>query len=69
MRLHVIAMLVAVALLVVAVALPTKRDTSIAAWWARVCYQLNFFARVALAIALVAAVVWFLLVPLFAGVT
>ena len=51
-------------LLIVAVALPSKRDTSVAAGWSRVRYQLAFLARVALALALVGAVAWFLLVPM-----
>jgi hypothetical protein len=63
-RLQVIGLLIAIALLIVAVALPSKRDTSVAAWWSRVRYQLNFFARVVLVLALLGAVAWFLLVPM-----
>jgi hypothetical protein len=63
-RPHVIVLLIAIALLIIAVALPSKRDTSIAAWWSRVRYQLNFFARVALALALLGAAAWFLLEPM-----
>jgi hypothetical protein len=63
-RLHFIGLLIAIVLLIIAVALPSKRDTSVAAWWSRVRYQFNFFARVALALALVGAVAWFLLVPM-----
>ena len=64
MRLHFIGLLIATVLLIIAVALPSKRDTSVAAWWSRVRYQLAFLARVALALALVGAVAWFLLVPM-----
>lgn len=64
MRLQFIGSLIAIVLLIVAVALPSKRDTSVAAWWSRVRYQLAFLARVALALALVGAVAWFLLVPM-----
>lgn len=64
MRLHFIGLLIAIVLLIIAVALPSKRDTSVAAWWSRVRYQLAFLARVALALALVGAVAWFLLVPM-----
>ena len=64
MRLQFIGSLIAIVLLIVAVALPSKRDTSGAAWWSRVRYQLAFLARVALALALVGAVAWFLLVPM-----
>jgi len=63
-RLQVIGSLIAIAVLIVAVALPSKRDTSVAAWWSRVRYQLNFFARVVLVLALLGAVAWFLLVPM-----
>ena len=64
MRLQFIGSLIAIVLLIGAVALPSKRDTSVAAWWSRVRYQLAFLARVALALALVGAVAWFLLVPM-----
>ena len=64
MRLQFIGSLIAIVLLIVAVALPSKRDTSVAAWWSRVRDQLAFLARVALALALVGAVAWFLLVPM-----
>jgi len=63
-RLHFIGLLIAIVLLIIAVALPSKRDTSVASWWSRVRYQLAFLARVALALALVGAVAWFLLVPM-----
>jgi hypothetical protein len=63
-RLQVIALLIIVALLIVAVALPSKRDASVAAWWSRVRSQLNFSARIVLVLALLGAVAWFLLVPL-----
>jgi len=53
--------------LLIALSLPSKRDTSIAAWWARVRYQTIFLARIALALACVAAIVWFVLLPLVAG--
>ena len=64
MRLHFIGLLIVIVLLIIAVALPSKRDTSVAAWWLRVRYQFDFFARVALVLALLGAVVWFLLVPM-----
>ena len=64
MRLLVVPFLIAVGLLLIALVLPSKRDTSVAAWWARVCYELNFFARVALALALLAGVVWFVVLPM-----
>jgi hypothetical protein len=64
-RLVAIPLLVAVGLLLMALLLPTRGDTSISAWWTRVRYQADFFARVALAIAGVAAIVWYVLLPLF----
>jgi hypothetical protein len=56
--------LIVLGLLLVALVLPSQRDTSVAAWWARVRYQANFFARAALAAACIAAVVWFVFLPL-----
>jgi hypothetical protein len=50
--------LVVLVLLLVALVLPSKRDTSVAAWWRRIRYQASFFARVALVIAVVAGFVW-----------
>ena len=64
MRIHVVAFLLAAALLIVAVLLPSKRDTSVAAWWMRVCLQLNLFARAALALTGVGLLVWYVVLPL-----
>jgi len=63
-KLLVVPFLIVLGLLLIALVLPSKRDTSVAAWWSRVRYQLAFLARVALALALVGAVAWFLLVPM-----
>jgi hypothetical protein len=60
----VIPFLIVVGLLLIAIVLPSKGDTSVAAWWARVCGQAIFFSRVALALAFLAAIVWFLVLPL-----
>ena len=65
MRLVAIPLFIVVGLLVIALLLPTRHDTTISAWWTRVRYQADFFARVALAIAGVAAIVWYVLQPLF----
>jgi hypothetical protein len=65
MRLVIVPLLIAAGLLVVALLLPSKRDTSVAAWWTRVCYQVNFAARVVLALALLAGVIWFVVLPMF----
>ena len=64
MRLHFIVLLIAIVLLIIAVALPSKRDTSVAAWWSRVRFQFSFIARVALVLAILGAATWFLLVPM-----
>jgi hypothetical protein len=63
-RVYFIGLLIAIVLLIIAVALPSKRDTSVAAWWSRVRYQFDFFARVALVLAVLGAVAWFLLIPM-----
>ncbi|HXD18581.1 MAG TPA: hypothetical protein VN654_16325 [Vicinamibacterales bacterium] len=64
LRVLVVPFLVMVGLIVIAVLLPSKRDTSVAAWWARVSVQMMFFARALLAVAGVVAVVWFVLLPM-----
>ena len=58
MRAITIPFLIVLGLLFVALVLPSKRDTSVAAWWRRICSQANFFARVALVITVIAGVVW-----------
>ena len=65
MRVIVIPFLVALGLLIIALVLPSKQDTSVAAWWARVRYQMSFFARIALALACIGGIVWYILLPLF----
>jgi hypothetical protein len=64
-RVLVVPLLVTIGLLIIAILLPSKRDSSVAAWWARVCGQTIFFARVTLALAFLTAIVWFLLLPMF----
>ena len=65
MRAVVVAFLIVLGLLLIALVLPSKQDTSVTAWWARVRYQMSVFGRAALALAFVAAIVWSVLVPLF----
>ena len=60
----VVPFLIVMGLLLIALVLPSKRDTSVAAWWARVSVQMMFFARALLAVAGVVAVVWFVLLPM-----
>jgi hypothetical protein len=64
-RVLVVPFLVVVGLLIIALLLPSKRDSSVAAWWARVCGQAIFFARIAVALAFLAVIVWFVLLPMF----
>jgi hypothetical protein len=64
-RILLVPFLIVAGLLVLVLVLPSKRDTSVGAWWLRVRYQADFFARVALALALVGAIVWYVLLPLF----
>jgi hypothetical protein len=64
MRTVVVAFLIVLGLLLIALVSPSTHDTSLAAWWARVRYQMSFLARAVLALALVAAIVWFVLLPL-----
>jgi hypothetical protein len=66
-RILVVPLLIILGLLLIALLLPSKRDTSVAAWWARVRYQMIFFARIVLAMVCVAGIVWFFLLPLVAG--
>ena len=65
LRVLVVPFLIVVGLLIIAILLPSKRDSSVAAWWARVCGQAIFFSRVAIAIAFLAAIVWFVVLPMF----
>jgi hypothetical protein len=65
LRVLVVPFLIVVGLLIIAILLPSKHDSSVAAWWARVCGQAIFFSRVAIAIAFLAAIVWFVVLPMF----
>jgi hypothetical protein len=64
-RVLVVPFLITLGLLIIAILLPSKRDSSVAGWWARVCGQAIFFSRVVLALAFLAAIVWFILLPMF----
>ena len=65
MRVLLIPFFIVVGLLVIALLLPTRHDRNVALWWARVRYQAAFFARVALALLSVGAIVWYVVLPLF----
>jgi len=64
-RIQVIAFVIVVGLLVIALVLPSRHDVSVGAWWGRVRYQAQFFVRAALALACVAAIIWYVVLPLF----
>jgi hypothetical protein len=61
----VVPFLIVVGLLLIALVLPSKHDTSVRAWWARVCAQAMFFTRLALALVVLGAIAWFVLLPMF----
>jgi hypothetical protein len=63
-RILLVPLVIVIALLVIALVLPTRHDRSIALWWARVRYQADFFAQVALVFASIAGLVWYVLLPL-----
>lgn len=56
--------IVVLGLLLVAVLLPSKRDTSFAAWWNRIRRDLDTFGRSLLALILLGVIVRFVLMPL-----
>ncbi len=64
MRVLVVPLLIVIGLLVIALVLPTRHDRSLTLWWARVRYQADYFARVALAVACIAGIVRYVVWPL-----
>ena len=60
----VLPVLIFAGLLLVALVLPSKRDTSVSAWWNRVRYQLRLAARIAIALMVVVGTVWFIVLPM-----
>jgi len=63
-RATVLPALIFAGLLLVALVLPSKRDTSVSAWWNRVRYQLRLTARIAIALMVVVGTVWFIVLPM-----
>jgi hypothetical protein len=51
-------------LLLIALVLPSKRDTSVAAWWTRIRRDVDMSIRAAIALACLGAIVWFIALPL-----
>ena len=64
MRLAYLPFLVCLALLLIAVLLPSQRDAGVAGWWIRVRYQIDFGARALLALLCIGAFVWYVLLPM-----
>jgi hypothetical protein len=64
-RVLVVPLLIVVGLSLIALLLPSKRDASVAAWWARVRYEIILVVRIALALVCAGGIVWFVLLPLF----
>ncbi len=56
--------LVVLGLLLIALLLPSKRDTSVAAWWMRIRRDIDTSIRAAIALACLGAIVWFIVLPL-----
>jgi len=52
-------LLVVLGLLLIALVLPSKRDTSVAAWWTRIRHDVNMFISAVIGLACLAAIVWF----------
>jgi hypothetical protein len=63
-RILVVPLLIVLGLLLIALLLPSTRDAGVAAWWARVRDQTIVLARLGLALACAAGIVWFVLLPL-----
>ena len=55
---------VVLGMVLVALALPSKRDTTVAAWWTRIRRDVGLFIRSLIALVLLALIVRFLVWPL-----
>jgi hypothetical protein len=64
-RLVPLVFVVVLGLLLIALVLPSKRDTDVAAWWTRIRRDVGLFIRSLIALVSLAAIVWFIVLPLF----
>ena len=64
MRATVLPVLIIAGLLLFVLVLPSKRDTSVSAWWRRVRYQAKLATRIAIVLTVVVATVWFIVLPM-----
>jgi hypothetical protein len=55
---------VVLGLLLVALVLPSKRDTTVAAWWTRIRHDVDMFVRSLIALVFLAVIVRFIVLPL-----
>jgi hypothetical protein len=56
--------LVVLGLLLIALVLPSKRDTTVAAWWMRIRHDVDMGIRAVIALACLGAIVWLIVLPL-----
>jgi hypothetical protein len=56
--------LVVLGLLLIALVLPSKRDVTVAAWWARIRHDVDICIRSAIGLACLGAILWFIVLPL-----
>ena len=64
MRLVPLVAAVVFGLLLIALVLPSKRDRTMGGWWARVRRDVDVFIRSLIAIALLAVIVWYIVLRL-----
>ena len=63
-RILVVPFLVVLGLLLIALLLPGKRDTTVAAWWTRIRHDVDLCIRAAIGLMCLGAMVWLVVLPL-----